>query len=72
VHNLEVWHDGIIHVLPEESCAAQAIEGDAVGYLDEVELLFLGEDVIDVWFEARVAFEDFGADGALGGGLDFL
>ena len=34
-------------------------------------MLFLGEDLIDVGLEFGVGFEDFGADAALDGGLDF-
>jgi hypothetical protein len=33
-------------------------------------LLFLGHDVVDVRFKARVCLEYFGAHSALGGGLD--
>lgn len=63
---------GVVHVLVEEGRGAEDVEGDAVGDFDEVELFFFWQDGVDVWFEARVGFEDFGADGALGGGLDLF
>lgn len=61
---------GVVHVLPEEGRAAEDVEGDAVGDFDQVELFLFGQDLVDVRFEAWVGFEDLGADGALGGGLD--
>lgn len=37
--------------------------------LYEIELLLLGQDVLNVGLELGVFFEDFGADGALGAGF---
>lgn len=71
MNHLEVWDDGVVHVLPEEGRAAIAVEGDAVGDFDEVELFFFGQDLFNVGFEEGVGFEDFGADRALDGGFDF-
>ena len=71
MHYGQVRHNGIIHVLPEQRLAAEAVEGDAVRDLDRVELLLLGQDLIDVGLDAGIGVEDFLADGALGGGLDF-
>ena len=59
-------------MLPEEWCRVEAVQVHAVWDFEEVELFFLREDFVDVGFEARVGFEDFGADAALGGGLDLL
>ena len=67
----EVGDDGVVHVLVEEGFAVEGVEGDAVGDLDEVELGFFGQDVVDVLGEEGVGFEEFGAQGALDGGLDF-
>jgi hypothetical protein len=39
--------------------------------LHEIQLLFLGHYVVDVGLEKGVLFQHFGADAALGGGLDF-
>ena len=52
-------------MLPEERLAVEAVEADAVGDLDEVELGFLREDCFDVRFEEGVRLEDFGAYGSL-------
>jgi hypothetical protein len=37
---------------------------------DEIELLFLGQYVFNVWLELGVLFKNFGADRALGTGFD--
>lgn len=60
-----MWEEGIVHVLEEEGRRVEGVEGDAVGELDEVELLFLREDVFNVGLELGVFFEHFGADCAL-------
>jgi hypothetical protein len=71
VHDLQVRNDGVVHVLPEQRGVVEAVEADAVGDLDEVELFLFGQDFIDVRFEEGVCFEDFGADAALDARLDF-
>jgi hypothetical protein len=71
VHDLQVRDDGVVHVLPEERRVVEAVEADAVGDLDEVELFLFGQDFIDVRFEEGVCFEDFAADAALDARLDF-
>ena len=57
-------------MLPEQRRVVEAVEADTVGDLDEVELFLFGQDFIDVRFEERVCFEDFGADTALDAGFD--
>lgn len=47
-------HNRIVHVLPEEGLAAETVQRDAVGDFDHVQLLFLGEDLIDVGFKTGV------------------
>lgn len=64
-------HERVVHVLEEERGRVEGVEGDAVGEFDQVELFFLGEDVLDVGFEEGEGVEDFGADGALGAGFYF-
>jgi hypothetical protein len=71
VHDAQVREDGVVHVLIEEGSVADAVERDAVGELDDVELLLLGQDGVDVGFEEGVVFQDLGADAALDAGLDF-
>lgn len=44
----------VVHVLEEQRGVVQDVEGDAVRDLDEVELGFLGQDVVDVGFEEGV------------------
>lgn len=58
-------------MLPEQRLPVKAVEGDAVGDLDEVELALLRQDVVDVRGQEGVGVEDAGADGALDGGFDF-
>jgi hypothetical protein len=71
VHDFQVRHDRVVHVLPEERGGVEDVEGDAVGEFHEVKLGLLRDDFVDVWFEAGVGFEDFGADGALDGRFYF-
>ena len=71
MHDFQMRHDGVVHVLPEERRGVEDVEGDAVGEFDEVELGLFGDDFVDVWFELGVGVEDFGADVALDGGLYF-
>lgn len=59
--------NGIIHVLEEERTVGERIEGYAIGQFYEIELLFFGKNVVDIWFQQWVLFEDFGADAALRG-----
>lgn len=59
------------HVLKEERRAAKAVEADTVGNLRDIELLLLGEDLIDIRLELRVGFDEFGSQRSLCGGFDF-
>lgn len=52
-------------------CIAEDVESHAVGEFYGVELGFLGDDIVDVGFEERVCFEDFGANASCDGGFDF-
>ena len=71
MHDLQGGQDLIVHMLEKQRLAVEAVHAHAVRHFHQIELLFLGEDVIDVRFQAGVGFEDFVADGALGGGFDF-
>ena len=71
VHDFQVGDNGIVHVLVEERGIVEHVQTDAVGDLDEVELRFLGYQVVDVRLEERVRFKDLAANTALDAGFHF-
>ena len=71
MHDAQVRDDRVVHVLPKQRLALQAVQAHAVGDFDEVDLFFFRQDFVDVRVQGWVGFEDAGADGALGGGLYF-
>lgn len=42
MNDLQVWDDGIVHVLPKERLAIDAVERDTVWKLDQIDLFLLG------------------------------
>jgi hypothetical protein len=71
MHDFQMWDDRVVHVLPEQRSVVETVKRDAVGEFDDVELAFLGHDLFNVGFKRGIGFEDFGADAAGDGGLDF-
>jgi len=57
--------DSIVHMLKEQRRIVQSIKRDSVWKLDQVELFFLRQDLVDVGFEKRVGLENLGADAPL-------
>lgn len=66
---LQVGYQSIVHVLIEERSGIEGIEGGAIGQLNHIKLLLLGDDSINVRGQERISLGDACTDGTLRGGL---